>query len=91
MSRLSLWKAINPALKFLLPFLETAAEGSEKILVDVQIIDALLEQTQKHAERGEILDRYLERALPRSRAMLYEIRTTGGRLLSELKTAAVSS
>jgi alkylation response protein AidB-like acyl-CoA dehydrogenase len=67
------------------------AERLAKILVDVQIIDALVEQTQKHAERGEILDRYLERALPRSRAMLYEIRTTGGRLLNQLKTAAVNS
>jgi hypothetical protein len=64
------------------------AERLGKILVDVQIIDALAEQGAKHPERLEILDRYLERALPRSRAMLYEIKTTGQRLLNNLKSAA---
>jgi alkylation response protein AidB-like acyl-CoA dehydrogenase len=64
------------------------AERLGKILVDVQIIDALAEQGAKHPERLEILDRYLERALPRSRAMLYEIKTTGQRLLDNLKSAA---
>ena len=64
------------------------AERLAKILVDVQIIDALAEQGAKHPERLEVLDRYLERALPRSRSMLYEIQTTGDRLLNTLKTTA---
>jgi hypothetical protein len=64
------------------------AERLAKILVDVQIIEALAEQGAKHPERLEILDRYLERALPRSRAMLYEIQTTGQRILDNLKSAA---
>jgi alkylation response protein AidB-like acyl-CoA dehydrogenase len=61
------------------------AERLGKILVDGLIVDALAEQTAKHPERGVILDRYLERALPRSRALLYEIRTTGERLLAQLR------
>ena len=64
------------------------AERLAKILVDVQIIDALAEQGAKHPERLEVLDRYLERALRRSRSMLYEIQTTGDRLLNTLKTTA---
>ncbi|MEE2834400.1 MAG: acyl-CoA dehydrogenase family protein [Myxococcota bacterium] len=64
------------------------AERLAKILVDVQIIDALAEQGAKHPERLVVLDRYLERALPRSRSMLYEIQTTGDRLLNTLKTTA---
>jgi hypothetical protein len=61
------------------------AERLGKILVDGLIVEALAEQTEKHAQRGVILDRYLERALPRSRALLYEIRTTGDRLLAQLR------
>ena len=64
------------------------AERLAKILVDIQIVDALAEQAAQHPERLEILDRYLERALPRSRALLYEIQTTGDRLLKNLKTKA---
>ena len=64
------------------------AERLAKIVVDVQIIDALAEQGATHPERLEVLDRYLERALPRSRSMLYEIQTTGDRLLNTLKTTA---
>ena len=63
------------------------AERLTKILVDVQIIDALAEQAARHPERADILERYLERALPRSRALLYEIQTTGDRLLKNLQTS----
>jgi len=62
------------------------AERLTKILVDVHIIDALAEQAARHPERADILERYLERALPRSRALLYEIQTTGDRLLKNLQT-----
>ncbi len=60
------------------------AERLTRILVDVAIAEMLLDQVQKHPERRELFDRYLERAEPRCRFLYSEITTTGARLLSVL-------
>jgi 3-(methylthio)propanoyl-CoA dehydrogenase len=60
------------------------AERLTRILADVAICELLLEQAQKHEERREVLERYLERAEPRCRFLYDEITTTGSRLLKQL-------
>jgi hypothetical protein len=67
------------------------AERLSNLLVDAQILDTLQGQAKRHPERAVVRDRYLERALPRSRALLHEIKTMGKRLLNQLKTTAASS
>jgi alkylation response protein AidB-like acyl-CoA dehydrogenase len=61
------------------------AERLTKMLADVAITELLVEQAERFPERGELCDRWLERALPRSRALLHEITTTGDRLLAKLR------
>jgi alkylation response protein AidB-like acyl-CoA dehydrogenase len=60
------------------------AERLTKIAVDVLIAEILLEQTQRHPERRNVLDRWLEKAEPRVRFHLDEIVHTGARLLARL-------
>ncbi len=60
------------------------AERLTKILTDEAVVEVLWEQAQKHPERREVLERYLERAEPRCRFLLDEIQTTGDRLLASL-------
>jgi hypothetical protein len=60
------------------------AERLMKLLIDVSVSEVLLEQAEKHPERAEVLERWLERAEPRSRFLHDEITTTGERLLASL-------
>ncbi len=62
------------------------AERLTRILVDVAICDELLEQSKRFPERTELLERYMERAVPRCKYLLNEITTTGERLLASLAT-----
>ena len=61
------------------------AERLTQMMVDLRIADALHNQAKSFPERGDILDRHLERAEPRSRFLLDQIRTTGDRLLATLR------
>ena len=63
------------------------AERLTQMMVDLRIAEALAKQAQSFPERGDILDRHLERAEPRSRYLLDQIRTTGDRLLASLRGA----
>jgi hypothetical protein len=60
------------------------AERLTRMLADVAIAEVLLEQARRHDERRDVLERYLERAEPRCRALADEIGSTGARLLAEL-------
>ena len=60
------------------------AESLTRILADEAIAEILLAQAQKHPERLELFERYMERAEPRCRYLLDVITTTGDRLLREL-------
>jgi hypothetical protein len=64
------------------------AERLTRILIDAAVAEELLDQGRKHPDRLEILDRWLERAEPRSRFLLDEITTTGTRLLRKLGSEA---
>ncbi len=72
----------DPKRDFALALLH--AERLTQILTDVAIAELLLEQARSHAERGEVLDRWLERAEPRCRHLEDRITTTGQRLLRTL-------
>ena len=61
------------------------AERLTKIMIDLRVADAFAAQVARHPERGLLLDRHLERAEPRSRFLLDQIRTTGDRILSSLR------
>lgn len=73
----------NPKRDFAYAMLH--AERLTKILTDASICEVLLEQTRRHPERGEVLERYLVRAEPRCRFLLDEIQTTGSELLARLQ------
>jgi alkylation response protein AidB-like acyl-CoA dehydrogenase len=60
------------------------AERLTRILTDVHIAELLLEQAEKHPERRDVCERWLDRAEPRDRFLLDEITTTGARLLANL-------
>ncbi len=60
------------------------AERLVQILADEAACQLLWEQAKRHPERREVLERYLERAEPRSRHLLDEITSTGQRLLARL-------
>ncbi|MCB9564792.1 MAG: acyl-CoA dehydrogenase family protein [Kofleriaceae bacterium] len=60
------------------------AERLIRILADEAVAELLLAQARKHPERREVLERWLERAEPRSRFLADEIATTGDRLLGSL-------
>jgi hypothetical protein len=63
------------------------AERLTRLLIDVSVAEVLLEQAEKHPERAELLERWLERAEPRCRFLHDEITTTGERLLASLSGA----
>ncbi len=73
----------NPKRDFAYAMLH--AERLTRILTDVAVCEVLLEQSRRHPERGEILERYLVRAEPRCRHLLDEIQTTGAELLARLQ------
>jgi len=85
---LSQWKRAvttewNPKRDFAYAMLH--AERLTRILTDAAICEVLLEQSHRHAERAEVLERYLVRAEPRCRHLLDEIQTTGAELLARLQ------
>jgi 3-(methylthio)propanoyl-CoA dehydrogenase len=81
------WKAAfaswDPKRDFALAMLH--AERLTRVLADVAIVEILADQAERHPERAEVLERYLERAEPRCRFMVDEITTTGHRLLQTLE------
>lgn len=60
------------------------AERLIKLLIDECIAGILLKQVKAHPERKPVLERWLERAEPRSRFLYDELTTTGDRLLAQL-------
>jgi 3-(methylthio)propanoyl-CoA dehydrogenase len=60
------------------------AERLTRLLSDETVAVLLLEQAKRHPDRGELLERHLERAEPRCRHLHDEITTTGRRLLTRL-------
>jgi alkylation response protein AidB-like acyl-CoA dehydrogenase len=77
-----LTKNWNPKRDFAFAMLH--AERLTRLLADEAICELLLEQSRRFPERRDILERYLERAEPRSRFLFDEITTTGDRLLGRL-------
>jgi len=63
------------------------ADNLTRMLTDLAIAEILLDQSKRHSERAELFDRFIERALPRSRDLLYRITQTGDRLLASLAEA----
>jgi alkylation response protein AidB-like acyl-CoA dehydrogenase len=72
----------NPKRDFAFAMLH--AERLTRILIDEAASELLLEQAKRHGDRRELLERWLERAEPRTRHLLDEIQTTGDRLLEKL-------
>jgi alkylation response protein AidB-like acyl-CoA dehydrogenase len=66
------------------------AERLTRLLTDVAIAEVLLEQTERFPERAELLERWLDRAEPRCRALHDEITTTGDRILAKVAAPAAS-
>ena len=60
------------------------AERLTRILADVAAAKELLRQSRRDPSRGEVLERWLDRAEPRCRFLHDEITTTGPRLLRAL-------
>ncbi|MCC7535698.1 MAG: acyl-CoA dehydrogenase family protein [Deltaproteobacteria bacterium] len=60
------------------------AERLTKLLADEAIAEILLDQAKAHPDRRELLERFLDRAEPRARAVHDELTTTGARLLATL-------
>ncbi|HTJ84256.1 MAG TPA: acyl-CoA dehydrogenase family protein [Polyangiaceae bacterium] len=85
----ALVKEWDPKRDFALAMLH--AERLTKLLVDEAILEILLEQAQRFPERRDVLERYLERAELRAKALHAEITTTGARLLASLAEPAAGS
>lgn len=79
----------NPKRDFAFAMLH--AERLTKILFDEAAAELLLEQAKAHPERRELLERWLERAEPRSRHLLDVIQTRGDRLLGRLSEAEATA
>ncbi len=75
-------KQWNPRRDF--PFALLHAERLTRLLADEEIAVILAGQARRHPERRPLLERYLERALPRAAFLHDEITHTGQRLLAEL-------
>ena len=63
------------------------AENLIRLLADTAIVERLWAQAKVHAERREVLERYLEKAEPRAKHLHELITTTGNRLLAKLRGA----
>lgn len=72
----------DPKRDFALAMLH--AERLTRLLADEAIAELLLDQARRHPERREVLERYVDRALPRARFLRDEITHTGRRLLGQL-------
>jgi alkylation response protein AidB-like acyl-CoA dehydrogenase len=73
----------NPKRDFAYAMLH--AERLTRMLTDAAIVEILFEQTRRHADRADVLRRYLARAEPRCRHLLDEIENTGTELLARLQ------
>jgi len=80
--RRALTQAWDPKRDFALAMLH--AERLTRLLADEQIAEILLAQARRFPERRDLLERFLDRAEPRARALHDEITTTGARLLATL-------
>ncbi|MCB9506959.1 MAG: acyl-CoA dehydrogenase family protein [Myxococcales bacterium] len=78
-------KEWDPKRDFSLAMLH--AERLTRLLFDAAACELLWGQSARFPERREVLERWLERAEPRSRAMYDELTTTGAALLAELERA----
>jgi hypothetical protein len=78
----SLSKEWDPKRDFALAMLH--AERLTKLLVDEAVCEILLDQSRLFPERRAVLERYVERAELRARALHAEITTTGARMLATL-------
>jgi hypothetical protein len=88
LSRPGAWKGLlqnwDPKRDFALAMLH--AERLISLLADAQIAEILQEQSKKDPKRAELLERWLEKAEPRSNATLQEIYRIGPRLLARLES-----
>lgn len=75
-------QTFDPKRDFALAMLH--AERLTKILIDAAVAEELYTQGKAHPDRMPILERWLDRAEPRTRFLLDEITTTGARLLKKL-------
>jgi alkylation response protein AidB-like acyl-CoA dehydrogenase len=78
----TLTESWDPKRDFALAMLH--AERLTRLMADEQIVEILLDQAKAHPERRELLERYLDRAELRDRALYEEITTTGDRILASL-------
>ncbi len=76
----------DPKRDFALAMLH--AERLTRLLADEAIAEILLEQSIAHPERREVLDRWLDRAELRARALHEEITTSGERMLARIAQQA---
>jgi hypothetical protein len=88
------WKAAlttgwDPKRDFALAMLH--AERFTRILADEAICELLLVQAKAHPKRRELLERYLDRAELRCKALHEEITTTGARILASLQPPSASA
>lgn len=63
------------------------AERLIKLLCDATAAELFWEQSVQHSERRQLVERWLERAEPRSRMLMDEINNYGTRILRQLETA----
>jgi 3-(methylthio)propanoyl-CoA dehydrogenase len=80
--RRTLLRPWNPRRDFAAALLH--AERLTRLLADELIAEVLLEQARRHPRRRATLERHLDRAEPRVRALHHEITTTGHRVLATL-------
>jgi hypothetical protein len=76
----------DPKRDFALAMLH--AERLTRILIDEAVAELLLEQAKAHPHRRDVLERWLDRAELRSKALHEEITTTGDRILASLAAHA---
>jgi hypothetical protein len=76
-------KQVDPKRDFAPAMLH--AERLTRILADAAICEELHTQARQFPEREQLLERYLERAEPRTKFLLDEISSVGGGLLESLE------
>lgn len=83
----SQWKTafVNMDPKRDFSFAMLHAERLIKILIDATVAELFWEQSVKHPERRELVERWLEKTEPRVRATVEEIATVGARTLRNLQ------
>ena len=82
----ALTKDWDPKRDFALAMLH--AERLTRLLADEAVAELLLDQAKEHPERREVLERWLDRAELRGRALHEEITTTGDKMLAKLAAPA---